>query len=180
MKEAADPKHRAELEQDITELDNLLDEILLASRLEAPFGLGDNEEIDFLALIAEECARYDHVELTGISARFKGQPRLLRRLVRNLLENAKRHGEPPININLRIENSQLTITVFDQGQGVALVDRGRVFEPFFRSKHSIHSTGAGLGLALVQQIAKYHGGEARCEENEHGKSQFIVRLPYSE
>src|SRR5262249_42872745 len=96
MKQDADAKRKAGLEQDIAELDALIDEILLASRLDAVKGLERVEDIDLLALAAEECARYESVELEGRPVVVRGDPRLLRRLVRNLLENAKRHGAPPI------------------------------------------------------------------------------------
>src|SRR5206468_1115717 len=96
MKESAEPKRKAELEQDIAELDALIDEILLASRLDALKKLETDERVDLLALAAEECARYDHAALDGQSVTVRGDPRLLRRMIRNLLENAKRHGAPPI------------------------------------------------------------------------------------
>src|SRR3989454_10148166 len=105
MKEKADPKRKAELEQDIAELDALIDEILLASRLDALKGLETDEPVDLLALVAEECARYDAATLDGQPVTVRGDPRLLRRMIRNLLENAKRHGAPPIEVRVsRPEN----------------------------------------------------------------------------
>src|SRR5216683_206945 len=92
MKENAEPKRKAELEQDIAELDALIDEILLASRLDALKRLETDEEVDLLALAAEECARYDNAALDGQSVTVRGDPRLLRRMIRNLLQNARRHG----------------------------------------------------------------------------------------
>src|SRR5712692_9420795 len=100
MKESADPVRKAGLEQDIAELDALIDEILLASRLDAVKGLDSDEEVDLLALAAEECARYDDTQLDGEPVTVRGDPRLLRRMIRNLLENAKRHGAPPIQVRL--------------------------------------------------------------------------------
>ncbi|MCU6433010.1 HAMP domain-containing histidine kinase [Undibacterium sp. Jales W-56] len=176
MKESAEPRRRAELEQDIAELDALLDEILLASRLEAPVGLGALEEVDLLALVAEECTRYDDVELGGVPVILQGQSRLLRRLIRNLLENAKRYGKPPTLVELRGGEQGAELVVSDHGPGVAAEHLERVFEPFFRSPHIVTNTGVGLGLALVQQIARHHGGEARCERTDNGSSRFVIRL----
>src|SRR5262249_6461906 len=96
MKDGIDEKRKAELEQDIAELDHLMEEILLSSGLDAVAALETAEEVDLLALAAEECARYQDCSIEGEPVLIRGDPRLLRRLVRNLLENAKRHGAPPI------------------------------------------------------------------------------------
>jgi signal transduction histidine kinase len=154
-------KDKREVEQDIAELDALIDEVLLASRLDTVATLENVEEVDVLALAAEEAARYD-VEAQGEPTMMRGDPRLLRRMIRNLLENARRHGAPPIELLVR----KREIRVCDAGPGVPEADRERIFEPF-NSKR-----GTGLGLALVRQIARRHGGEARCEG-----SCFYVTLP---
>ncbi|WP_432379302.1 sensor histidine kinase [Duganella sp. P38] len=172
-----DPKRRAGLEQDIAELNHLLDEILLASRLGAIQENTDTEELDLLALAAEECARYDDATLDGESAVMHGDPRLLRRLLRNLLENAHRHGVPPANVQISCADGMATLRVWDQGPGVPDPEFERVFEPFFRRRGTLDNTGAGLGLALVRQIARRHGGEARCVLMRDGRSCFEVQLP---
>src|SRR5205823_3021789 len=100
MREHADPARKRELEQDIAELDGLIDEILLASRLEAVNGLEAREEVDLLALASEECARFEEALLDGQPVTVRGDPRLLRRMVRNLLSNARRHGAPPIEVRV--------------------------------------------------------------------------------
>ena len=154
-------KDKREVERDIAELDALIDEVLLASRLDAVTSLEITEEVDLLALAAEEAARYD-VEAQGEPFVVRGDPRLLRRMIRNLLENARRHGAPPIDLSVR----KGEIRLCDGGSGVPQAERERVFEPFY-SKH-----GVGLGLTLVRQIARRHGGDARCEGN-----CFYVTLP---
>jgi signal transduction histidine kinase len=93
-----DPRYKAELHRDIAELDLLIDEILLASRLEAVGALQGTEEVDLLALTAEEAARYDQCSVQGEPVIIQGDAHLLRRLIRNLLENARRHGKPPIEV----------------------------------------------------------------------------------
>ncbi|MEO7936643.1 MAG: HAMP domain-containing sensor histidine kinase [Dokdonella sp.] len=182
---STDSAHRAELTKDLRELDDLLEEILLASRLEALADGGEaDQEIDLLALIAEECARYDHVDFEFPSSDdekhviwLHGNERLLRRLVRNLLENARRHGAPPTKLCLLAVENGFELCVTDGGTGVAQADRERVFEPFFRGGNAEENVGSGLGLSLVRQIARRHGGEARCVDRGEGVSAFIVRLP---
>jgi len=177
MKGNADPKRMTDLERDIAELDALIDEILLASRLDAVKELDIDEEVDLLALAAEECARYDDTQLDGYPAIVRGDPRLLRRMIRNLLENAKRHGAPPIQVRLSGTEGSTELAVRDHGPGVPEVERERVFDPFYRHAGTKEITGAGLGLALVRQIARRHGGDARCVPQNGQGSCFIVVLP---
>ncbi len=184
---STDSGHRSELAQDLRELDDLLEEILLASRLEAlPNGGEPEQKIDILALIAEESARYDQVDLEFPSNDgethvmwLQGSERLLRRLVRNLLENARRHGAPPTTLRLLADDGALELHVTDAGPGVAEADRERVFEPFFRGGNAEENVGSGLGLSLVRQICRRHGGDANCVERIDGGSEFVIRLPRS-
>lgn len=176
MKESADPKRKAGLDQDIAELDLLIDEILLASRLDAVAQL-DKEEVDLLALGAEECARYNDVQLDGVSAIVDGDPRLLRRLLRNLLENAHRHGQPPIHVRVANTTEGAQIIVSDYGAAIPMNERARLFEPFFRRADRVNTSGTGLGLALVRQIAQHHGGDVHVVSPPEGPNTFVVTLP---
>jgi signal transduction histidine kinase len=135
-----------------------------------------SEEVDLLALVAEEAAR-TQASVSGEAVRVHGDARMLRRLVRNLLENARRHAAgsaveasvaaaPGGGARLRVE---------DRGPGVAEVERERIFERFYRPAGA-GSDGFGLGLALVRQIARHHGGDARCLARDGGGSCFEVEL----
>jgi len=177
IKDGVDPRRRAGLEQDIAELNDLLDEILLASRLGATHDNAELEELDLLALAAEECARYDDAVLNGASAVMLGDPRLLRRLLRNLLENARRHGVPPAHVTIACDEGKATLAVWDSGPGIPAEEFERVFEPFYRRRGTRDNSGAGLGLALVRQIARRHGGEARCVRMPDGRGSFEITLP---
>jgi len=191
--DAASPQ-RKEISRSINELDQLIDEILLASRLDAkqadaePF-----EALDLTGLAAEECARVNaelHAELdtpAGGSApehslTVQGSPRLLRRLIRNLLENARRYSQGEISLELaqaRVGSQRLAvIKVHDRGPGVPAAQRERIFEPFYRLPGaSEREGGVGLGLALVKSISQRHGGSVRCEARPGGGASFIVELP---
>jgi len=175
-----------EIKRSITELDQLIDEILLASRLDAkqadaePF-----ESLDLTGLAAEECARAGAelgISATGQSLVVQGSPRLLRRLMRNLLENAKRYGRGDVTLELTQkqvgQQSFAVIAVHDRGPGVPPNQRERIFEPFYRLPGaSEREGGVGLGLALVKSISERHGGTVRCEARGGGGATFVVELP---
>jgi signal transduction histidine kinase len=173
------PELRARVAQDIAELDALISELLLASRLDALERLERTEDVDLLALLAEEGARTG-AEVSGEAVCIQGDARLLRRLMRNLLENAQRYAA-----GSSIEASVVLLTptgaclrVADRGPGVPEPERERIFEPFYRPtglrEHS--DGGVGLGLALVRQIARHHGGDVRCLPRAGGGTCFEADL----
>jgi signal transduction histidine kinase len=171
---------RREMAANIAELDVLVEEVLLASRLGAAVAELPVEPVDLLALTAEEAARQG-VAAEGLEVSVPGDERLLRRAVRNLLENAHRYGGAAQGIRvqvLRVDQGAAEIRVCDRGPGIPPEWRERIFEPFFRLPgHAEQEGGVGLGLALVRQIAERHGGQARCEPREGGGSCFVLRLP---
>jgi signal transduction histidine kinase len=181
LKDGADAKRKADLERDIAEIDTLIDSILLTSRLDAVTGLERREEIDLLALAAEEAARYDSCNVDGEPVTVTGDPALLRRMIRNLIENAERHGAPPVDIEVRPEagTPAAILTVSDHGPGIAAADRDRVFQPFYRLPGRDRGSGAGLGLTLVRQIARQHGGEACWTGTSERPSTLRIVLPVS-
>ncbi len=173
----APSRRKAELERDIAELDQLVDEILLASRLDASDQLDVREDIDLAALAAEECARYDNCCVAGRPAAVRGDPTLLRRMIRNLVENAQLHGKPPIEVTVGHRHGEAVLDVSDRGPVIAADARERLFSPFYRIPGRCGSKGIGLGLALVRQIARRHGGDV-AYNSERGNC-FTVTLPAS-
>jgi signal transduction histidine kinase len=176
---------RAEILRNMAELDQLIDEILLASRLNAKEAdIGTVEAVDLVGLCAEECAR--------VGARFDvpeglaqlevpGVAKLLRRMVRNLLENARRYGASvqTDEVVLRLQTSPegVVLSVSDRGPGVPEAWRQRIFEPFFRLPGASEQVGGvGLGLSLVKSIAERHGGSAECLTQPGGGAVFVVKL----
>jgi signal transduction histidine kinase len=172
----AESPARLELARNIGELDALIGEMLLASRLDAATGLERTEAIDLLALAAEEASYFDR-EVSGEAVVVNGDPRLLRRLVRNLLENARVHGGGATAVRIERAPGLARISVEDAGPGIPEADRVRIFEPFQRTASAAHSSGAGLGLSIVRQIARAHGGSVEYEPCAGGGSRFVVTLP---
>jgi signal transduction histidine kinase len=111
----------------------------------------------------------------------RGDERLLRRALRNLLENARRYGGGEVLLHLApLAGGGWRAEVCDRGPGVPEAERQRIFEPFYRLPgHSEQSGGVGLGLSLVRQIAERHGGRVGCEGREGGGSCFFLELPYT-
>jgi signal transduction histidine kinase len=177
----ATPEQRAglrrEIDVNIAELDALVEEVLLASRLDASAVLERHDRIDLLGLAAEEAARVD-ATVQGDGVQVQGNERLIRRALRNLLENARRYGGGEIALDVRRLDRAVELRVSDRGPGVPEAYRERIFEPFFRLPgHAERAGGVGLGLALVRQIAERHGGAVRCEPRAGGGSCFTLGLP---
>jgi len=184
MGDRPSPSARAEIARNIGELDQLIDEILLASRLDAKEAdMGTIETIDLTGLAAEECARVnaeldlaEGTDNAGLTV--SGVPRLLRRAIRNLLENAGRYGAGEISLELGSRPGRAEIRVNDRGPGVPPALRERIFEPFYRLPGaSERNGGVGLGLALVKSITERHGGSVRCEDRPGGGASFVIALP---
>jgi len=160
LESAPSDARRAALRQDIAELDMLIEEILLMSRLDAGVAADRSQAVDLLAIAAEEAARYPDCQISGTAPDIAGDPRLLQRMLRNLLDNACKYGKPPIEIALSSTDTHVAITVRDGGAGIPMADRGRAFEPFYRGAAQQNVAGYGLGLPLVHQIATAHDGTA--------------------
>ncbi|MEG3175391.1 HAMP domain-containing sensor histidine kinase [Sphingomonas sp. RB3P16] len=179
LAEAPSAAVRAELARNVVELDQLVEEVLLASRLD---GMSHREHrptaVDLTALVAEECARAS-AQFAGERLEMSGDTVLLRRMVRNLLENAQRHGGgTPIHVTLSASATEIALEVRDSGAGVPPSECEAIFAPFYRVCGASESDGGyGLGLSLVRQIARQHGGDVRCIANEAGGGRFRVALP---
>jgi signal transduction histidine kinase len=193
MGPSATPTFRDEISRNISELDQLIGEILLASRLDArEADMGTVESVDLIGMAAEEAARVDaelevqRTALTGTDADagtelvVQGVTKLLRRALRNLLENAHRYAAGSIGLSLSQTATLAVIRVCDRGPGVPVELQERIFQPFYRLPGATERDGGvGLGLALVKSIAQRHGGRAYCENREGGGACFVIELPLS-
>ena len=200
-------RNRIEIERNIRELDELVEEILLRSRLDAQDkNAAPKTKVDLLGLAAQECARHGVSLSTDLQQlEVLGYERLLQRLLRNLLQNAKRYGQNrsqngeefglsapvklcaassdsfsdvELHIGRDVQRQTWVLDVLDRGPGVPEALREKIFEPFFRLPTAAEREGGvGLGLALVRSIAEHHGGSVQCLAREGGGACFRVRLP---
>jgi signal transduction histidine kinase len=168
---------------DIVELDALIEDVLLFARADARVPRRPFTRVDLRALVGEEAARTGAAVAPGASVEIEADDMLLRHLVRNLLENADRHGggrDVSVSVERRA-GGEVAVAVEDGGPGIPDEDRERIFAPFYRRPGAAGGgvPGHGLGLALVRQVARYHGGEARYLARPDGRpgSRFEVTLP---
>ena len=250
--DAPRPELRERIERDVAELDGLIDELLLASRLQTVRDVEAPEPVDLLALTAEEGARVDAIvtgdstegpaenpagdptgtgipsasppksgpagdptgdstgagvpsvsppqsgpagdsagdstgdpagdstgERAGGAIVIDGDRRLLRHLLRNLFENARRHGAgTEIGASVARDESGVLLRVCDRGPGIPESERERIFDPFYRpAAMREEGSGVGLGLHLVKVIAERHGASVGYRPNAPRGSCFEVRFP---
>ena len=120
-----------------------------------------------------------HVLSAPDALQLSGYPRLLRRLLRNLLDNARHYGSAEGELDIELERSTpdtLVLRVHDRGPGIPAKYLDQVFSPFFRLPGSAEG-GVGLGLALVRSIVMRHQGRVWCENRPEGGARFVVELP---
>ena len=185
-------RRRAQAQQihrDIVELDALIEEILLFARADVRVPSRPPQTVELRALVADEAARTGarlappDAVATGEDQPLtvSGDPAMLRHMIRNLLENAKVHGGAgPVDVRLSRSSAGVVLAVEDQGAGVPVEDQERIFAPFYRRAPAGGATqppGHGLGLALVRQVARYHGGDVVYRVRAAGGSRFEVTLP---
>jgi signal transduction histidine kinase len=171
---------RIVLEED-TRLEHLVGNLLAMARLEEG-RLGPRGEVDLDDLVLSHTHRMTGIrlDLSGVSAgRVWGNADELTSVVRNLLDNAARHAAATVKVSVREAGPWVMFSVADDGPGIAVEDRERIFERFARLQEgrSRDQGGTGLGLALSRRIVEHHGGRVHVEEAEGGGAQFVVALP---
>jgi signal transduction histidine kinase len=181
---AADELARVVLEEDLR-LQRLVEDLLILARMDegAPDGRGQVLDLDDLVFEQVDRLRTRDglaVDTSRVSAgRVVGDRKRLERLVGNLFDNAARHARGTVAVGLAEVGDQVVLTVDDDGGGIPEGDRERVFGRFERLQDARDrdSGGAGLGLAIVGEVAVAHGGTAKAGESPLGGARFEVRLP---
>jgi len=172
---------------DTLRLARLAEDLLVLARLdEYQPRAAPGKAVDLAALVTEEVERSvgGRVPVTARAARpclVSGEVEGLRRMLRNLIENAMRYAKSGVDVAVRREAGDAVLTVSDDGPGIPAADRERAFDRFVRlddarSRDEAETGGAGLGLAIVRAIARTHGGSAYLEGAAPGL-RAVVRLP---
>ena len=172
---------------DTLRLSRLAEDLLVLARLdEYQPRTGAGRPVDLTALITEEAERSTggRVPVTATATGpcvVTGDEEGLRRLLRNLIDNALRYAKSGVEVTARCEGGETVLTVSDDGPGIPSADRERAFDRFVRlddarSRDETETGGAGLGLAIVRAIARTHGGSAHLEGAAPGL-RAVVRLP---
>jgi signal transduction histidine kinase len=169
-------------------LNDLCENILLSSRLEAANQVIDRQPTDFSGILKETAETYRqrrpgriiHCEVPD-SAEFSADPLLIRLCLHNLTDNALRYTPADAVVTLRLEQHAggLRICVADEGPGIPDPEKEKIFGRFYRSGEEAtrKSKGTGLGLYLSRKIAQAHGGTLRVKDNRPKGSIFVMELP---
>jgi two-component system, OmpR family, sensor histidine kinase MprB len=104
-----------------------------------------------------------------------GESASLERAVTNLLDNAVKWSPSEGTVRIRLNHG--TLTVDDEGPGIAAGDRDHVFERFYRSEESRSMPGSGLGLSIVRQVIERHSGNVRVDETDQGGTRMVLQVP---
>jgi two-component system sensor histidine kinase ChvG len=156
---------------ELERLERLVSGLLALARAEEG---GQSQPVDLDAVVAEVLAGFPAVARRGRAGAVQGDPAQLAVALRNLVDNAHKHGGPGVNVHLRREPERAVITVQDDGPGISPANQVQVFDRFFTTGRS--SGRAGLGLAMVRAIARSHGGEVTVS-SEPGDTRFELWVP---
>jgi signal transduction histidine kinase len=161
----------------------LIEDLLLLARADEHSLVMRNEEVSLDELTESEAARVrrDGCTIhTAISpARLIGDPVAVSRVIRNLVDNAVRHAKSRVDIEVGSSDSNVILTVSDDGPGIPAADRARVFDRFVRldSDRARSGGGTGLGLAIVAEVVAAHGGTVEIDDRRGGGTTIVVTLP---
>ncbi|WP_369814217.1 sensor histidine kinase [Marmoricola sp. Leaf446] len=165
-------------------MQRLVEQLLLLTRADEAAVAAQRREVDLDDLVLTEARRVRRTGLdvdgSGIAtARVRGDETALAQVVRNLVDNAARHATSRIGLGVREDAGTAEVVVDDDGGGIAPADRDRVFERFVRLDESRarDDGGSGLGLSIVREIVRVHGGTVEIGTSPWGGARFTVRLP---
>ncbi len=165
----------------------LIHDMLDFTRLERWADSYAMEEVDLAELVRSACEDLALIQERGIRLRceaegeamFYGNRQLLSRMLANLVSNAYRYGKEGGHILVRLQGGEqgLELSVADDGIGIAPEEQGKIFKRFYQADRSRTGVGTGLGLSMVSEIVRFHGGRVSVESVLGQGSCFVVQLP---
>jgi two-component system osmolarity sensor histidine kinase EnvZ len=174
-----DPELRQSMIQDIEDMDAIVSQFLGYVREGSDEAAGQGDLNHLIREVSERFSRRGknislHLQtLPAVS--FK--PLAMQRLLSNLLDNALRHGGPEIEIYTKQVTDSIIVKVSDSGPGIPEFERQRLMQPFTRLNPARGQVGAGLGLAIVDKIAKLHSGKISLLTRDGGGLEVRLELP---
>ncbi|GAB3664653.1 ATP-binding protein [Nocardioides korecus] len=166
-------------------MEGLVESLLLLSRVEDSERSAARVEVDLDDVVLGEVRRQrreggPRIDVSEVSGgQVLAEPVLVRQVVTNLLGNALRHATSEVRLALREEDEQVVLTVEDDGHGIPVQERDRIFERFVRLDESRarDAGGSGLGLAIVRKVVEDLGGSVEVGDAAAGGALFRVTLP---
>jgi signal transduction histidine kinase len=172
------------IDRQCQKLSQLVSQLLDVSRLQAGRLVLEQRATDLVAIVAgvvdalQTVSAEPRVRLSGASRLMATvDPLRLEQVVTNLLDNALKYSDGPVEVEVRARASGAAISVRDRGPGVPAEHRERIFDRFFRADDDRRPGGMGLGLYISRQIVELHGGRLSAEFPAGGGSRFLVTLP---
>ena len=183
-------KYLQGMDTDIDDLDRLVDEMLVYTRLERGSPQLNFQLVDLQALVdqvivelaplrADIRIERGDCELYEAGAQVEAEPHYLRRALINLVSNAMRHAETQVRVSFVLDAERARLSVDEDGPGVPEADWEKVFTPFLRldDSRTRASGGHGLGLSIVRRIIYWHGGRSQVGHSELGGARFSLVWP---
>lgn len=172
---------RREILEETSRLEHLLRDLLFLARGAGEVTnhrLVDLDDIVLREVEAIRLATSARIDVSAVSGgAVSGSPSQLRSMVRNLIENGAHHAREEVMVSLTETETEVVLTVEDDGPGVPPDDRERIFDRFAQLDDSRARTGTGLGLAITRTIVTHHRGTVSVTESAQGGARFVVHLP---
>lgn len=184
MEDTLDENQKAEITQDVTEIEALVDEMLAYARLENLSHSLKKENVDIKSLLSAQVDKLKRNTSKQIQFKYEGishfdcQPDLLERASQNLITNAIKYSNESIEVCLSVNEHQLQLTVEDDGPGISEENTKLIFRPFTRVDKSRNKgvSGYGLGLAIVKKATDWHQGRCEVSTSALGGAKFTLTI----
>ncbi len=175
-----DEEIKAGIIADTQDMDDIIDQFIGYVR----YGSEEKMETGNLAELIQQVVDAASKQHDGISTQIGELPEIdfkpmaMKRLVSNLIENAYRYGKAPVIVSASADDTRITVSVRDYGNGIPDLDKERLFQPFARGDKARGGKGSGLGLAIVSRIVEMHGGQINLENHPEGGLLASFTIPF--